>query len=516
MESPAKKKGKMIQEFQDEVDNISRLPNELIHKILSSTDAKEADLPDSCLTCLPALTTLCLEDWDFSKYFSFSLPKLTTLCLSGADRLPETVWNFPCLLSLDLDVDLPENVNHILSTLVNLQNLKITLREVFRKHDLFISCPQLLNLNLMISSSVPPTYSIVGWFKHMKREDRERYYLRLPNMLLGVGSAKNISFDLDSIEVLSAISDFLASVPSPFCKVEYVKLPQEYKESSISGAVRSYLLGGSPKATIVASLLQNNMIPQTAAVTATAENAGIQEPLAAPTKELVDRQYINKALSVHTVDMRVQEQHVVKNLLVDADRFKKVDSPVEGTSNDLVSSTKGNKEFGLWQGHEVNSEFVCLLDLIMHKYPETFEHFSMKNKKLCTLRLNTLCSSLNAFTKIPMTEVDSEIIVEYRDRFTFLQGMGFNLSWVVTRLNYIQHLRFSKPLITELHAIDCHIDDAKTKVQDLQAQVDDAKNILQNLQTLRSEKMSEIQKDFGTMGTSLAVGFIGDDLLSSL
>lgn len=186
-------------------------------------------LPDSCLTCLPALTTLCLEDWDFTRYFSFSLPKLTTLCLSGTDRLPETVWNFPCLLSLELDVDLPENINHMLSTLVNLQNLTIVLREVSRKHDLFISCSQLLNLNLTISSSVPPTYSIVvlapklcsfassgifsitfgvielqhaniklqGWFK----QDRERYYLRFTNMLLGVGNAKNISFDLDSIEV---------------------------------------------------------------------------------------------------------------------------------------------------------------------------------------------------------------------------------------------------------------------------------------------------------------------------
>ncbi|XP_074382079.1 FBD-associated F-box protein At4g10400-like [Apium graveolens] len=199
------------------------------------------DLPYSCLTCLPALTTLCLEDWDFTSYFSFTFSKLTTLCLSGPDRLPETVWNFPCLLSLELAVDLPRNINHVLSTFVNLQNLTIVLREMFWKPDLFISCPQLLNLNLTICSSVPPTYSIAvlapklcsftssgifsitfgviqlqnvniklqDWFQDMKREDREKYYLRFTNMLLGFGSAKNISFDSDSIEVLSAISDFL-------------------------------------------------------------------------------------------------------------------------------------------------------------------------------------------------------------------------------------------------------------------------------------------------------------------
>ncbi|KAL8118891.1 hypothetical protein AgCh_016401 [Apium graveolens] len=366
----------------------------------------------------------------------------------------------------------------------------------------------------------------------MKREDREKYYLRFTNMLLGFGSAKNISFDSDSIESLQIMTyqfvimslllryflqflTFFASVPSPFCKVKYVKLPEEYKKSSISSAVRSYLLGGSPKATIVASLLQNNMIPQTEVVSATAENAVLQDPLAAPTKELVDCQHRNKALSVHTVDMGVQEQHMLENPLVDADRVKKVDSPVEGTSNDRVSSTKGYRGFGLWRGHEVNSECVCLLDLIMHKYPETFEHFTTKNKRLCTLMLNTLCSSLNAFTKMSMTEVDSESIVKYRNTFAYLQNMGFNLSWVVTRLNYVQHLRFSKPLLTELHAIDCRIDDTKSKIQDLQAQVNDAKNILQILQTHRSEKMTEIQKEFGTMGINLAVGCIGDDLLSS-
>lgn len=87
-------------------------------------------LSDSCFTCLPALRTLCLHQWDFSKStISFSLPHLTTLRLFWC-TLPQRFWNFPALLSLDLyDVTFPVNIGSIFSTLVNLQNLTLSLSE---------------------------------------------------------------------------------------------------------------------------------------------------------------------------------------------------------------------------------------------------------------------------------------------------------------------------------------------------------------------------------------------------
>lgn len=91
------------------------------------------------------------------------------------------------------------------------------------------------------------------------------------------------------------------------------------------------------------------------------------------------------------------------------------------------------------------------------------------------------------------------MIDEFRDVFAYLQNQGINVSWLVNRLNYVEHMRFSKPLILELHAIDCRIDDAKNKLEDLQA--------------FRVAKMTEIQEAIGTLSTNLAVGFIGDDLL---
>ncbi|XP_074332206.1 uncharacterized protein LOC141669532 isoform X1 [Apium graveolens] len=187
----------------------------------------------------------------------------------------------------------------------------------------------------------------------------------------------------------------------------------------------------------------------------------VHEPLASPAKELGDCQYINGIICVDSVE----------NSRVDADRARKTDALDEGTNNDLLSSFKGNRVLGLLQGHEVNLEFVCLLDRIMHKYPKTFEHFTLKNNNLCTMNLNMLCTSLNDFTKISMTDVNSDVILEFRDVFAYLKSQVFNVSWLVNGL------------IPELYEIDCHIDDASSKLQDLQA--------------LRMEKMTEFQNDFG-------------------
>ncbi|XP_074326151.1 uncharacterized protein LOC141664157 [Apium graveolens] len=476
-------------------------------------------VPESWLTSLPALKSLYLDFWDL-KEMRLSLPDLTSIRLERC-RLPETVLDVPALLTLHLDTySLTKNVSDMFSTLASLRNLTLILGKVSMQRDHIISCPQLLNLkittychaphgNIVVSAPLLCNFSSSGlfsikfevqelenvdiklkdWFSYVGCEYME-YYQRFTCMLSGLGAANNLSFDLESIKALAKNSDSLASISSPFYNLKCVKLPKECRASTIPSALKSYLLSGSPGATIVTSLPRKNMIPQTQAISVTTENVVLPEPLAAPTKELGDCQCINETVEVDTVNMEVQEQHVMENSLVDANRARQTVTPVEGVS----------KDFGLWQGHEVNSEFVCLLNRIMHKYPETFEHFTTKNKKFGTMNLNMLCTSLNDFTKIPLMEVNSEMIVEYRDVFAYLQNQGFNVSWLVNRLNYIEHLRFSKPLIPELHAIDCHIDDAKSKLQDLQA--------------LRVVKMTEIQNAFGTMGTNLAAGFIGDDLLS--
>ncbi|KAL8099808.1 hypothetical protein AgCh_032171 [Apium graveolens] len=181
------------------------------------------------------------------------------------------------------------------------------------------------------------------------------------------------------------------------------------------------------------------MNPHTTA-SVTSQNVVLQKPLVSPTKVLVDSGNVPKWLN----------------------RVRNIVSSVDGTDNDHVSSSSGNIDFGLWRGYAVNFKFVLILNAIMEKYPETFDHFTTKNKKFSTMKLNMFCTSVYDFAKISMTEVDTETIAEYRDVFADLQKMGFDVSWLVNLLNYVEQLWISQPLLPELHAIDCDIDDAKS------------------------------------------------------
>lgn len=158
------------------------------------------------------------------------------------------------------------------------------------------------------------------------------------------------------------------------------------------------------------------MIPQIEAASVTAENVEIEETMSPPTKVLFDPENIHRTVCIDTVEVGVQEEHVVQNCEVH------VDALVEGTCNDQVSSSRGNCYSGLWRGYEVDTEFAGLLDQIMSKYPRTFEHLTTKNKKFCKLKLNMLCTSVIDFTKIPLTEVDAKVIAEYRNIFADLNS----------------------------------------------------------------------------------------------
>ena len=83
-----------------------------------------------------------------------------------------------------------------------------------------------------------------------------------------------------------------------------------------------------------------------------------------------------------------------------------------------------------------------------------------------------------------VADVTAAMITEYRALFSDLQRWGFDISWLVRRLNYVEELRNSKPLINELHAIFSRIHD---------------------MQTLPPEKMTEIHKAFGTMDAGLSL-----------
>lgn len=192
-------------------------------------------------------------------------------------------------------------------------------------------------------------------------------------------------------------------------------------------------------------------------------------------------------------DMRMTDENMVENSEVRAGKVKEVEALVSGESNDRASTSSEKSCFVLWQGHEVNTEYADLLDLMMKRYPETFTHNIIKNHKIWTVKLSMLCSSVNAFTKTSMSEVNSEMLIEYRGLFNVLRDSGFNIDWLMSHLNYIEKL-------CELYASDPHIANAKRKLQDLQ--------------TLHAIKMTASESVW-TEGISLAsiARNIGDGLL---
>lgn len=167
---------------------------------------------------------------------------------------------------------------------------------------------------------------------------------------------------------------------------------------------------------------------------------------------------------------------------------------VARSENDQANSSWENSGFSFWRGHEVKFEFVSLLERITKKYPDTLKHFTAKADIFHTMMLNVFCITVTSYMNTRITDVDADKITEYRALFSDLQRWGFNISWLVSRLNYVEQLRFTQPLLNELHAIVSRI---------------------QDLQTLHAEKMTEIQKALGTMDAGLSLHRLGDDLLPS-
>ncbi|KAK1402946.1 hypothetical protein POM88_002551 [Heracleum sosnowskyi] len=246
----------------------------------------------SCLMCLPALTNLSLDGVELPESLSsMCLPVLTSLSLKRC-KLPQEVWDFPNLLILEMeDVPLPENMDDFFSALVSVRDVTLHFKQRFI-YDFTISCPQLVRLKICTKLITPSNcnreimvvapklceFCCTGIFKvildvhelenaSIKVWDANQFHnatLRQKMLayrpfiitLSKLSMAKILTLDSGMIEGLSAVLDYLTRVPSPFKNLKYVKLPQGCEESSISTALRMYLLGGNPGATFVTALPQ--------------------------------------------------------------------------------------------------------------------------------------------------------------------------------------------------------------------------------------------------------------------
>lgn len=125
--------------------NCWRLPNLKTLFLASNNHNINLQFPKSCLTCLPALTTLCLERSKLPE--SISLLALTRLRLKSS-TLPQKFWNLPSLLSLELgNVVFPQKTSEYLLSLASLVTLVIDFRINYVGRCV-ISCFQLVNLKI--------------------------------------------------------------------------------------------------------------------------------------------------------------------------------------------------------------------------------------------------------------------------------------------------------------------------------------------------------------------------------
>lgn len=193
-------------------------------------------LPESYLSCLISLENLLLDHFELPE--SIRLPALKTLHLRRCNLHTE-VLDFPALLTLNLDaVVFPGNyTSSFFSALVNLRELNLVFGGPII-HDWVIDCPGLEDLNIKAQMSDASTHDgkiivlsqkirnfcSVGYFpitfedselKHVDvklldstkhqasalKENMKTYYSQVTDMFKGLGSAKTITLDLETIKV---------------------------------------------------------------------------------------------------------------------------------------------------------------------------------------------------------------------------------------------------------------------------------------------------------------------------
>ncbi|KAL8156685.1 hypothetical protein AgCh_001691 [Apium graveolens] len=202
-------------------------------------------LPVSCLICLPASTTLCLDGVELPESLSsMSLPALTTLSLKRCN-LSQEVWDFPDLLNLELDdVPLPQNITHFFSALVSVRDGC----QVIFHNKVKLDVDELENVSIKLWDT--NLYNKATW------ENKIVAYRHFINMLSKLSSAKILTLDSAMIQEFFVETVFYREyTPSPFKKLKYVKLSPGYEETFIMPfKFATYLLGGNPGTTIVKAL----------------------------------------------------------------------------------------------------------------------------------------------------------------------------------------------------------------------------------------------------------------------
>lgn len=210
---------------------------------------RKMSFPRTYLMCLPSLRTLSLDSFDLP--IPISLPALTTLFLKRC-QLPSKC-DFPALSTVTLDdVVFPVIKSRFFIHLVKLRSLTV----VFRKKivaNCHICCPQLVNMKIISHLNTITTHSgqiivlgpkilnftavgflpftsgasflsnvnirLRGSIPIASSEKLKKYYRQVTHLFQGVGSARILTLDIETVEVNSILISFDIKTKSslPLC-----------------------------------------------------------------------------------------------------------------------------------------------------------------------------------------------------------------------------------------------------------------------------------------------------------
>lgn len=192
---------------------------------------------------------------------------------------------------------------------------------------------------------------------------------------------------------------------------------------------------------------------------------------------------------------------------VDCDKseFDTEDS-TDDVGNTDVAPTKNPPSNGsvtaLWEGHSVNESYVDLLSLIKKAHPETFEHCSFKTPSLYTLALNMLGEFYTLFASSRVDEMTVNDIGRFRDMFSDLELLRFNVGWLCERLDRIEELPVNGGLLREYEEL---LDRVMVKERELA-----------EVKILCAAKEMVLRAKFGFLGEKDSTRCAADGLLPGL
>ncbi|GJT18879.1 F-box domain containing protein [Tanacetum coccineum] len=273
-----------------QVDRLSSLPNDLIHKILSLNGLKCA-IGNSVLSSTWRYIWTSMPCLDFSSKDFSTLPKFLEYITNVLSRRDNLGYNdlsvgvfseCPNLKNLIIDsvevkgLDVLDICHPLLSDLtlkyvmgsligfnvVAPQLKNLTIRHYEKDLQYQISAPDLSSLRY---NGYYPLRLFTKGFSSLEKvylvvygED-VAYAHRMFRLLQQLQSAKFLTLSIEIVEVLSSSVELISGQPSPFTNLKMLKIypenvdfnEQAEKKVDMSMEVKNYLLDGSPSATFI-------------------------------------------------------------------------------------------------------------------------------------------------------------------------------------------------------------------------------------------------------------------------